>query len=532
MFIDARSLPNEELLEADLCIIGGGAAGLTLALEMRGAGLRIIVLESGEFGLDERTQSLYTGPNLSFPADPLDKARLRFLGGSSNHWAGNCMRLDAIDFEARDEIPHSGWPIGLTDLEPYYPRAQAWVETPADGPYDSPERRDEIGHGPIDSNPDLLRTFLYAESPPTAFGASYEDDLAAAEDITVYLNANVLELEANDTASAVTGLACAVIDGPEFKVAARRYVLAAGGIEIPRLLLLSNRIAPAGLGNENDLVGRFFTDHISLRPALNVMLPTSDPALRLYSDNHEIAGGFYMRGALAASESLLRRERLANFNFFLFSGTDRSPGMDAAIGLRRALGRGGVPDDLGWHLGNVLTDLDGATNVIYRRLTGTDEDLIERTWLDPWSVCESVPNPESRVRLIEERDEIFGQNRVGLDWRPAAQDLETTRRATEVLAMELGRLGYGRVWSEVLADPDNWPRTYHGKHHCGTTRMSDDPKTGVVNRDCQVHGIPNLFIASSAVFPTHGHATPTLTIVALAVRLADHLKAEAAKGAF
>lgn len=529
MFIDARTLPNGQVLDTDICIVGGGAAGITLAKELMGSGLKVTLLESGDHGYEERTQSLYAGPNLGFPAWELDRQRIRALGGSTHHWAGNCMPLDPIDFEAREGIPYSGWPIGRADLDPFYPRAQKLVETPVDTNYDTLENLQAIDKEPLKTNPDLLRTHLYAESPPTNFGQVYEDDLAAAVDVSVYLNANVLEIDSNETASEVTAMQVACIDGPRFTVKARRYVLALGGIETPRLLLLSNKVAPAGLGNDNDLVGRFFMDHASIRPSLLVLQAAGSSSTDLYTEAHEVNGG-YFRGALAASEKVLRDEQLPNFNFFLFSNS-RSPGQSSAITLRRTLGRGNMPDDLSRHLANVLTDLDGVTNEMYRKLSGSDEDLIDRDWLHPWIVCETIPNPESRVKLVEERDDIFGQNRIGLDWRMTAEDLRVFHRATEILAMELGRLGFGRVWSELLEDPSEWPQTGHGKHHCGTLRMSDNPRAGVVDQNCRMHGISNLYVAGSSVFPTHGHATPTLTIVALAIRLADQIRTDAGRGA-
>ncbi|MEM8754885.1 MAG: GMC family oxidoreductase, partial [Pseudomonadota bacterium] len=519
-----------DVVDADICIVGGGAAGISMALSLAGGPLKVALFESGGIDYEEAAQALYAGPNLGMPTTELELQRLRFLGGATNHWAGNCMRLDAIDFEARPGVPHSGWPIGLKDVEPFYPRAQELTETPADGPYESAARRAEVGVAPLDLDPEKMRSFLYAESPPTAFGYAYEDQLRAAENVAVYLHANALEVETDDRAARVERIAMGCIDGPRFSATARRYVLAAGGIETPRLLLLSNRVAPAGLGNENDLVGRYFMDHYSFRPAFRMLLPDDGASLRLYAEAHDVEGGV-VRGAVAASEALLRREELPNFAFFVFTSDGKSPGQLSAEAIRRSLGRGEAPDRLAHHIGNLATDLDGLTNEIYATATGSRDHLIARTWLTPWIVCETVPNPESRVRLVEERDEVFGQNRIGLDMRLTEADLRVNKRATEVFAAEMSRLGYGRVWSELLLDDATWTEPMpHGKHHCGTTRMSADPKTGVVDADCRVHGVSNLHIASSSVFPTHGFATPTLTIVALALRLADHLVEEAEGG--
>lgn len=531
MIIDARTLPEGFRVDADICIVGGGAAGVTMALELANGPLRVALFESGGLEYDDITQSLYAGPNLGFRAEPLDEARLRLLGGSTNHWSGHCMPLDPIDFEARDWIPYSGWPFTREDLDPYYLRAQAWVETPDRDLYDTSERVAAIGLPTIPFDPEKLRTLVYAESPPTAFGFVYEERLSTAENVTVYLHANALELENDDHASRIERVRFACIDGPRFTAEARRYILAAGGIEIPRLLLLSNKTAPAGIGNQHDLVGRFFMDHVSFRPSLTMLLRDgADEPLKLYTESHDVDDGSF-RGAIAASEVLQRTEGLPNFRFIAFDDGAWSPGRRSAERLRRDLARGVTPPNFAGHLSNLLTDLDGVTNEVYRTLTDDSSDLINRIWLDPWISCESIPNPESRVKLIEERDDVFGQNRIALDWRLTDGDLRANRRATEILADEMGRLGYGRVWSEFLQDGSRWPDvSHHGKHHCGTTRMSNDPRTGVVDANCRVHGVANLHIASSSVFPTHGYATPTLTIVALAIRLADHIADEAQRG--
>ncbi|WP_428929776.1 GMC oxidoreductase [Marinibacterium sp. SX1] len=501
-----------------------------MAMELRDTGIDVVLLVGGDMHFDDAAQSLYAGPNVGIQGWELDESRLRMLGGSTNHWAGNCIPLDPIDFEARPGIPYSGWPITRADLDPYYLRAQAYVETPSADLFDTPERLAAIGPGALDFDPDKLRTFIYAESTPTTFGYTYEEQLGAAPSLRVLVHGSALEIETNDTASEVTGVRAGTISGARFSVVARHYVLAAGGVEIPRLLFLSNKVSPAGLGNGNDLVGRFFSDHYSIRPSLTSLGRDKAADLDLYTRSHDIDGG-YFRGAIGASETLLREEELPNFLFFVQAQENASPGRQSAQALRRAVGQGEMPSNLMWHLENLLTDMDGVTNEIYRTVTGTNDNLIERTWIDPWVVTESIPDPESRIMLVDSRDPIFGQNQVAMDWRMASGQLEVFVRATEILAQELGRLGYGRIWSALLNDPESWP-TYpaHGKHHCGTTRMSDDPRSGVVDADCRIHGVSNLFVASSAVFPTQGAATPTLTIVALSVRLADHLKIRLAEG--
>lgn len=525
MFIDARELPTAETLACDVCIIGGGAAGVTLALELRQSGLDVILLESGGMGWDEKTQSLYEGPLIDRTYSRLDEARLRFMGGSTNHWSGNCMEFEPHDFEVRDDVPHTGWPITLDDLKPFYRRAYSYVEISDDTPFDFETWRPKLTPSPLDFDPKTFKHVIFRHSPPTAFGHWYEQALAAAGDLRVVLYANALELETSDNAKTVTSASCGVIDGPRFSVEAKRFVLSMGGIETPRLLLLSNKVQTPGLGNDADLVGRFFMDHPALRPVMHSFLRDATDDFALYTDDHETPKDL-MSVMLAGQPEMLKTRGVLGFRFHLLRSAF-SPGEGALRHIVRSVRRGETPYRTGHHLAEIATDLDGVANALYHSLIDRHSDLIEREWLGPWISIECAPNPDSRVMLVDEREPHFGQRRIGLDWRFAELDMRTVNVAVELLAREFGRLGYRHTWSGYFSSEATWPRfTAHGKHHCGTTRMSDDPKTGVVDKDCKVHGTSNLFVSSSSVFPTHSYATPTLTIVAMAIRLADKLKAD------
>jgi choline dehydrogenase-like flavoprotein len=528
MFIDARTLSEGDTIEADLAVVGAGPAGIAVAREFIGRGLRVCLLESGGFEWEYETQALYEGEVVGLDYAPLDAARLRYFGGTSNHWTGQCRPFEAIDFEERPWVPHSGWPFGKEVLDPYYVRAHALCELGAYA-YDWPHWRGETGETALGFG-DGFRTTVYQFSPPTQFGPAYRPDFEAADDVAVYLYANALELETDDRAGSVTALRCAGLEGPTFRVAARRFVLAMGGIEIPRLLLLSNAVQPAGLGNGEGLVGRFFMEHPEFDSGVVRVTDRSQP-VSLYS-RPTLTGEDRIVGAVVPTEETLRQHRLQNFAVRLDPRFRTPPGVAALHGLQEDIAAGRMPSDLAGRVGSVLHDMDIFADIAYKRVTGEPRGLIDRQapidHVRLLNYIEPSPNPDSRVRLTDGRDAL-GQRRVALDWRLNARDLTSIRRGQELLARSLGRAGIGRLRIDLDPEDARWPDSlYWGYHHMGTTRMHADPRRGVVDADARVHGVDNLYVAGSAVFPTYSYVNPTLTIVALALKLADHLSETAA----
>jgi choline dehydrogenase-like flavoprotein len=524
MFIDARTLEPESTIEADICIVGAGAAGITLARELAGEHRKVAVLESGGFEFDEATQNLYAGDIVGQPFSPIDADRLRFFGGTTNHWEGGCRPFDPLDFEKRDYIPHSGWPFGAEEMAPYYRRAQEICQL---GPFTyDPSAWTGGGPGPLEFGADArIHTLVFQNSPPTRFGTVYRDDLDKAQSVAVYLNANVTDIEITDNANEVTRLRVACLKGPGFWVKARRYVLAAGGIENPRLLLNADKVEKNGLGNQNDLVGRFFMDHPNLRKTANIVFTEDYPNFAFY--DYHVVNGIKMFAGFTATEEAQRRERLPNFYILIERGhlADESTSVASLRSLYKSIRAGHWPDHIGFHLSRIVGDLDGLAGAVYRRVRGEEPPLFSTFYS-----CECPPDPESRVSLIPATDAL-GLRRVKLDWRLPGDFEETMHRAHRLLGEELGRAGLGRLrinTAETTHDP--MTEIENGHHHMGTTRMHEDPKQGVVDANCRVHGKANLYIAGSSVFPTYSLDNPTMTLVALAVRLADHLKAQGVDG--
>jgi choline dehydrogenase-like flavoprotein len=493
---DARSLADGSELECDVCVVGAGAAGITLAREFAGGDVRVCLLESGGFEPDEAVQDLYRGVARGTILGPgshyLAGGRLRYFGGTTNHWQGWCRPFEPIDFTARPWIAASGWPFDRSHLDPWYGRARAVIGLAA---FDDDAVAAAAGPPPLLPGGSRVPTrFYYLQ--PTRFGVAHRARLAAAPNLRVLLHASAVGVRVGAGDDRVRRIDAATLAGTRFAVLARWFVLACGGIENARLLLLSDDARERGLGNERDLVGRYFCDHPHLE-AGHALLFRGEESLRLYDYAFDPRLGQTRIGVLGLAPEAQREHELLNCSVEL----------RAADAVSRP--------ELADPLGAVAPLLDRPGQDPPARSTTTLATLTVRT--------ETTPNPESRVTLTGERDAL-GQRRPKLAWRILPGDRRRLRRALAVVGSELGRQGVGRVH---LVEPGEapWRGAYGGHHHIGTTRMHPDPHRGVVDADCRVHSTANLFVAGSSVFPTSGFANPTLTLVALAIRLADHLKA-------
>ena len=512
MHTDARALEDGTLIEGDLCIVGAGAAGISVALEWVGARRRVLLLESGGFEYDARLQELYRGEIVGLPYYPLQAARLHYFGGTTGHWAGFCATLDPIDFERRDWVPHSGWPFPRAHLDPYYARACRVLEL---GPYEFDaaqwQRRDPA-LVPFPLDPAVAWTKMWQFSPPTRFGTRYRDAIVRSPNVHLYTHATVCEIDANESLTAVDELRVRTLEGKTHRVRARQYVLAASTIQNARLLLASNRRAAAGLGNAHDLVGRYFMEHLEMPSGVLATSGARPPGTAMYAFEF---GRTKARGELALAAGVQRERRLLNATVSLTPGglTEEAKSTfqwatpDVVDGMRaRPAGAAGDSAPAG-------------DTAVAPREEPRVFHLLTRQ--------EQAPNPASRVTLSTARDAL-GVPRARLDWRLTPLDRGSFRAFYAALGREVGRAGVGRVrmreW--VLEPPDApWPASLGGGwHHMGTTRMHDDPTRGVVDAQCRVHGLANLWVAGAAVFPTAGCANPTLTLVALSLRLSDRLR--------
>ena len=515
MHTDTSALENGTVLEGDLCIVGAGAAGISMALQWIDSPLKVLLLEGGGFEFEPAMQDLYRGEIVGQPYFPLQSARLHYFGGTTGHWAGFCSTYDPIDFETRPWVPHSGWPIRREELDPFYARAQHLLDL---GPneWDAVQwgRRDP-GLVPLPVDQRVVWTKMWQFSPPTRFGAKYRAAIVGSRNVHLYTHANVCEVKANEAMTAVQGLRIRMLGGKEFHVRARHYVLACCSIQNARLLLASNRQASAGLGNGHDMVGRYFMEHIEMPSAELVLAKPESARMKMYAFDW---GRTKARGELALGAQVQREHGILNGTASLEAGVlgeqVKSTFQSLTPQVVDAMRRRSEGENL------------GPSPIQSSKPTTDSAAAAPQRFFHLMTRQEQAPNPDSRVTLGTEKDAL-GMPRAKLDWRFTDLDKRSIRTFYQLLGRELGRTGLGRVqirdW--LLDDDRTWPASISGGwHHMGTTRMHADPRQGVVDANCRVHGIGNLHVAGASVYPTAGAANPTLTLVALSLRLSDHLK--------
>ena len=525
MILDARKLDSKDPLEFDVCIVGAGPAGITVALELERSGARVCVLESGGFGYGRRTQALYGGEGIDESYLPLRDTRLAAFGGSTKIWGGWCRPLDEIDFERRPWVADSGWPFERGTLEPFYHRAHELCGL-GDFEYD-PTVWERRGAGqPLPVTDHGLTTSMFHVTP-IGFGEAYRSVLQRASGVTVLLHAIALRLHVSPASEAVESVDVATLSGRRFAVKARLFALAAGGLENARLLMLSGDSPATSVGNASGLVGKFFTEHAFVDPG--TFVPSRPlPSLGFYFPSHlpSLPAGTAVRAAFSLGRSTLERERLLNCALFFRPAYEADPvyaseGVKAMLELWDKLRGRGVPGHTMIGLRRSVRAPHRLAVAIWRRLTvrGT----IRSRWrLKAFFECES--RECNRVRLSNQRDAL-GRPLPQVEWQLSELDLQSIRRGCELFARAVRKAGLGRVELAFRDEADAWRAACQGlSHHMGTTRMHTDPRRGIVDANARVHGAKNLYVAGSSIFPTAGFANPTLTIVALAARLAKHLQ--------
>ncbi len=520
MILDAGKGFGHEPPGYDLCIVGAGAAGITLALELEATGWRVCLLEAGGAVYEPETQRLLEGEVVGQPYPALRDTRVGALGGSTTVWAGWCRPLEALDFEPRDGA--GGWPFGLEELRPYYARAHEICGLAAFD-YDPEHWAGVLGPERIlSADPAFTNEIFHVQIQD--FGRRYRERLEQSKTIDLVLHAPVTR--ARLEGAACTAVEIRTLNGHALAIRADRFVLAAGGVENPRLLLLS-AAEPAGApGNAGGLVGRYFTDHAYVDPGTLVLRePGALGFYRARSVGRDPGAGS-VRGVLSLRREVVERERLMNAGLFFHPRYEAhrvfaTGEVKALLTLWNKVKRRAVPGAAWPYARQAVRGPHRLAVALARKLAVRDGPA--RRWRMR-AAFETGFRHDNRVMLSDERDRL-GRRRVRIEWRIGEADVENMRRVADLFDQAVRRAGVGHLERAFPDAPAEWRQAVEaGKHHMGTTRMHMSPRHGVVDADSRVHGTSNLFVTGSSVFPSGGYANPTLTIVALAARLGDHLK--------
>jgi choline dehydrogenase-like flavoprotein len=504
----------------EVCIVGAGIAGISLAANLARNGVHTVLLEAGGRRYSARDQDAYVGEvgqGLAYRG--LYDGRFRLLGGSSTQWAGQILELDDFIFEKRPWVPGSGWPFPKSELLPYYEKAAA-IEGLTDAPSNADKVWRALGVEPPPLAPDLVSAFSNF-TLTTNFASLYEDALQSEHKLAVYLHANAYELVLASDDATVVGVRCRTIHGMDTTFRARIFVLCVGAIETCRLLLQPRPDQSKWPWNRNDLVGRHFQDHLLCHVA-DVLNP--NPSLsRMYLDFFALGQFRYQHKIKLA---LVTQQRLETLDLagFITSLTGGYDDMALAYETVRWIRTRRFEKLTPTRLVHLTANLH---KLLWHKIPYSQQvgEWPPREALKLNVNCEQNPLSHGRITLTSGRDSI-GLLRARVDWKSSDQELHSIRRYVEIVRDTFERHGLGEVKAiPSLQKDDEFASTMRDSfHHIGGTRMATSETAGVVDPDLRIFGTTNAYVCSTSVFPCAGFANPTHTLLALALRLAEHLK--------
>ena len=464
---------------------------MTIALRLATTNLSVLVLESGGLAADAKVGDFNKGKNIGQKYFPLEQCRRRYFGGSSNCWAGWCAPFSTSDFEHRPWLPNSDWPITFQDIAPYYEAAAERLQLKSTK-FDAASWTSKSA--PLIDLPPFLESKVFLYSPPTRFGERFRDTLKKSKNVHCLLNATCAKIVAHKNGQEIDSLVVRhSLSGESYKVRAKAFILAAGGLENPRLMLNSTDVHSEGLGNKDDNVGRYFMEHPHLYAEGRFFESPALPARKLYTRRK--VRGQYVRGYFRVRDEWRKKEKVLDLSMCI--GRVRKGKLK---GKDVPLAQASVAQD------GLKTKRRKPSKLYFTDIR-----------------AEQAPNRNSRITLSDETDKM-GLRRIKLNWALSDIDHKSAEISQRLLGRALGANGMSRLKLYIDSRARFDKRVKGGCHHMGTTRMSADAKHGVVDANCQVHGIENLYVAGSSIFTTSSAANPTLTLVAFAERLAEHLK--------
>jgi choline dehydrogenase-like flavoprotein len=539
---DARQIPDGTSVHYEVCVVGSGPAGITTARELALAGVNVLLIEAGGEKQRPEQVDLYRGTSKSTNHGPLHLYRQRRLGGTSLVWGGRSAPYEAIDLENRSYVPHSGWPISQNDLNQAYAKAHEYLDLGAYS-YSAAQSFPASAQFPVQSCPGVVVDRIFRFSLPTNFWSKYEGVFSSHPKSDVIFNGSCTEVVTNPKGDSVDYIRIKSSPDHQFTVRAKIYVLAMGGLEVTRLLLASTSVHKSGIGNAQDLVGRFYISHLTG----NAGTIQFNGGYAEYFWKYIVSEGVYCKRLIRLTDDEQRRNGLLNLavtaTHMEFHDPSHGSGVLSSVYLAKRYLVGRIPPEFSRELSDSKYHylLKHATNVFFSPLemlrfagTWTRRRLLASRKLPSVELrndkgvytlhfdAEQSPNFHSRVALGDERD-AFGMPRLAVDWRMNRGDAESVSRSLGLIARGLEKAGVAKL--HLKPDLANYTHARNGvgSHHIGATRMGGTSATGVVDSECRVFGIPNLYIASSSVFPTSSYVNPTMQIVAIAIRIAAHI---------
>ena len=540
MIVDGSTLRSGIEIEHELCVVGSGIAGMLLVMELAQTYKDICMVESGAWKPDDDTQSLYTLNNVGYPIRKHYQSRIRYFGGSCNIWAGRAMIYNEIDLIPRPWLDSISWPIDFAELERYYAAATRYLNLPSFDKLKPGNWQSKLSDFEMDlfqSANFKTNVSLFAKAPARfGYKTKYYKTVKNSNAITLYINSNVVNLHLNESLSRVAHVDVVCLNGVRYTIKPKKVVLACGGLENTRILMASDKQMPRGIGNQNGLLGRYYMDHpraLFGRVKLNKKLKL-DHLLGMPVPGGKMQLGIGLSDKVQAEEGLLD-------NYLSLEPCYSIGSMElyeAFVKLMKRFLRKGYSGKRFDFKNQEMADVPEMIYLLtpkellphfmyysYYKYSRLVKNVVTKlTHLSIVNYSEQEANNASRVYLDNEKDKL-GMPKLVLDWKVSDRSLKSSVRLLHLLDEHFRKHEAGYI-EEDLTEIKELPYT-DASHHLGTTRMSADPKTGVVDVNCQVHGVDNLYVTGSSIFPTAGHANPTLTIAAMSLRLADYLKTRA-----